>query len=330
MLRRISSLFVLSLCLSLCALSVPSSAQSLVDDITVPGTPNGIAVNPGNNRIYVGLTTQTGYTVAVIDGSTNAVIDTVAVTTGTLVAAVNTATGRVYAAGCTYNQSQVTCGVSVLDGTTNEVVATIPINASNGIGLEGIVVNRATNQIYVSDASNLVVDVIDGNSNAIVDAISLNGQQPLGLAVDTANNEVLAAINGDQMAVIAGSDNTLLSRIRVGSENANVAANSRTNFAYVTNETFTPSTLGVVNLQTSQVVANVAVGTNPFGVCVDPFTNLIFVTNLGDQTVAVVDGKTNKKVRTVSAASNFIDVNPATRLVYASDTSAGLVHVITE
>jgi YVTN family beta-propeller protein len=90
MLSRIGAMFALLLCAAL-----PSAAQSVVANVTVPGTPAGVAVNPGNNRIYVGLVNQSNYSVSVIDGATNSVIDTVPLTTGALVDAVNITTGRV-------------------------------------------------------------------------------------------------------------------------------------------------------------------------------------------------------------------------------------------
>src|ERR1700727_971228 len=161
MLRRAGFLLVLSLF----ACALPCVAQTLLTDITVPGTPLGVAVNPGTNRIYVGITTQPGYALSVIDGKSNTVVDTLPLTYGALVDAVNVATGMVYVAGCTYNESQVSCGVTVVNGSTDAVVTTIPINAANGLGIEGIAVNPVTNRIYVSDGTNLVIDVMDGSSN---------------------------------------------------------------------------------------------------------------------------------------------------------------------
>ena len=318
------------LLLSLCACVISSSAQQLVTDISVPGVPSGVAVNPASNRVYVSLHTSTGYAVAAIDGSSGTVIATTPVTWA-FVLAVNVANGRVYTAGCDYGQSPLTCGVAVIDGTSDTVIATIPISAvDQGIGLQGIAVNPATNRIYVSDDNNLKVHVINGDTNTIVAHVRMDRQQFLGLAVDTSTNQLLAAVNGDELAVINGSSNAT-TRIKVGNFNANVAVNSFNNRAYVTNETFAPSTLGVVNTVSSKVLANVPVGNNPFAVCVDPYSNLIFVTNTGDSTVAVVDGKTNLKTGSVTVSGNFIDVNPITKLVYASDdTGADVVHVISE
>ncbi|HLZ43692.1 MAG TPA: YncE family protein [Candidatus Sulfotelmatobacter sp.] len=326
MLSRCGFVFALFL-----AAALSLAAQSVVATIPVPGSPQGVAANPGNDRIYAALVTSAGYAVSVIDGATNTVLDTVTLTTGALVDAVNVTTGRIYIAGCTYTKTPVTCGVSVLDGNTNAVIATIPINASNGIGLEGIAVNPVTNRIYVSDATNFQVDVIDGVKNAIIANISFGQQQPLGLAVDFGTNEIIAAINGNQMAIMSGVTNTILRRINVGNFNANAAVNSFTSLAYITNEDFAPSTVGVINLKNSTVVANVSTGTNPFGVAVDIFSNLVFVTNEGDGTVAIVNGKTNTKIASVSTPNcTAIDVNPVSRLAYVSDSVDDLVYVISE
>src|SRR5437588_9116365 len=169
--------------LLVCALVGLSGAQSLVTDIAVSGTPSGVAVNPGVNRIYVSLRTSSGYAVGVIDGTTNTQIDTITTPQAAVIAA-NVATGRVYAAGCNYGKSPVLCGLTAIDGTSNTVITTIPINAANGIGIQGIAVNPVTNRVYVADATNYKIDIIDGTSNKIVGSVSLGQTQPLGLAVD--------------------------------------------------------------------------------------------------------------------------------------------------
>src|SRR5579863_4797424 len=122
---RIGLLFVFLSCAS----ALPSHAQTLVTDIAVSGAPSGVAVNPVNNRIYVSLSTSTGFAVAVIDGSSNTVIDTVTVPQAFVIAA-NAANGRVYTAGCDFAQSPIQCGVTVIDGATNSVITTIPLKAT--------------------------------------------------------------------------------------------------------------------------------------------------------------------------------------------------------
>jgi YVTN family beta-propeller protein len=311
-----------------CACSLPSTAQTLVTDIPVSGYPYGVAVNPSTNRIYASVVPPNNGTpeVAVIDGASNTVIDTISTPKGAQEMAVNLTTNRVYAAGCTSTQ----CALTVIDGNSDKVLGTIPITANQGIGIQGLAVNPVTNRIYLSDATDAKVDVIDGNTNKIVNSISLGGGQPLGLAVDFGTNQIAIALNGPYLYIASGVTDKVVGRVTIGQFAANVAVNSFTSQAYVTNETFAPSTIAVVNLKNGQVEANISVGNNPFGVCVDLYTNLVFVTNTQDSTVAVVNGNSRTKIGSVSANSFLIDVNPATRMVYATDGSGSVVHVISE
>jgi YVTN family beta-propeller protein len=52
---------------------------------------------------------------------------------------------------------------------------------------------------------------------------------------------------------------------------------------------------------------------------VNPLTNLIYVANLGSDTVSVIDGATNTVVATIPVATPFVlGVNPKTHLIYVS------------
>ncbi len=318
--------FVLVACMFACTLPLP--AQTLVTDISVSGYPDGIAVNPGTNRIYVAVTPPNNGTpeVNVIDGASNTVIDTISTPKGAALTAVNISTNRVYAAGCVSDA----CALTVIDGNTDKILDVLSITSTQGIGIQGLAVNPVTNRIYLSDASDVKVDVIDGNTNKIMDSISLGGGQPLGLAVDVALNKVAIALDGPYLYIASGVTDKIIGRATIGEFAANVAINPFTSEAYVTNETFAPSTIAIVNMRNAKVMANVATGNNPFGVCVDIFTNLVFVTNTQDSTVAEVNGYTQTKVGSVTADSFQIDCNPATRLVYAGENNGQVVHVIAE
>ena len=78
------------------------------------------------------------------------------------------------------------------------------------------------------------------------------------------------------------------------------------------------------------VVATVPVGTNPYGVGVNPTTNRIYVANLSGNTVSVIDGANNTVVATVPVGSNpyGVGVNPMTQRVYVSNFYSNTVTVI--
>ncbi len=308
-----------------CACALPLAAQTLVTDITIPGNPNGIAVNPTTKRIYVASgNTSSGPAVIVIDGSTNAVIDTVDTTQGASFVAVNQATNRVYDAGCIFGQTE-TCTVTVIDGATDKVIATIPLASPAGIGVQAIAVDPVWNRIYVADDNNFEIAEINGHNNAVT-YFNTGNAETLGLAVDFGTHQIIGAPSGGAIDIYNGTTHGRR-LISVGLINQDVAVNSFTHRAYITNNA--GSTLGVVDLQSSRVV-NVTVGNAPYGVCVDYLSNLIFVANTGDQTVAEVNGTTNTVIGTVNADSSLLDVNPSTKLVYASDPFGTTVHVISE
>jgi DNA-binding beta-propeller fold protein YncE len=301
-----------------CAGTLPSSAQSLVTTIPVSGQPYGVAVNATNNRIYVNFSTSIG----VIDGNTNTVIDTVQTPwQGSFFIAVNFVTGRVYTAGCSNTGA---CGVTVMDGSTDAVITTIPIKNGSGLVPQGIAVNPLTNRIYVADDLVSRIVEIDGRTNTVLSYIQAYSSKISGLAVDFSSNQILP-VPSDGLLVINGSSHTV-SLVEAGTLDYDVAANSFTNRAYVTG-----STLSVVDLTSLETIADVPIGSAPFAVCVDYLSNRVFATVMGaDGSVVEIDGHTNIVTGTLAVRSDYVDVNPITRLVYASDTNDSSVHVISE
>ena len=310
-----------------CACLLPASAQTLVTDITVPGMPNGIAVNPNNNRIYVAIpatTSSDAPEVAVIDGYTNSIIDEVSVPTGVQFVAVNLSTGFVYATGCIYPANR--CSVSVINGATDEITTTIPIDGTEGIGVQGIAVDPILNRIYVADDNTNQLVVINGVTNQTLYVYDVNAEL-LGMAVDFGTHQLLAAPSGSVLDLFNGTTYKE-SQIRVGFINQDVAVNSYTSLAYVTNNA--GNTLGIVNLKTF-TASSILIGNVPYGVSVDYLSNLIFV-SIGTGEVVELNGSTNTKTGGVYAPSSYLDVNPVTRTVYASSQEVGetAVHVISE
>ena len=121
-----------------------------------------------------------------------------------------------------------------------------------------------------------------------------------------------------------------------------VATNPVTNTVYVTNPGFIGSSPGqpvvcnsydvsVINGSTNTVLSPITVGLNPFGLAVNPKTNMIYVANIGgagvdpcgsepSSTVSVIDGSTNNVVNTVTVGLGpaFVAVNPKTNKIYVT------------
>lgn len=124
--------------------------------------PNAVAVNPKTNLVYVQATGGNGDAIYVIDGASNAVIDTISVSGsyGNAIA-VNPVTNLIY-----FNSSPQ-LAIGVLNGATNQIIATIQTVNQNAPA-DSIVVNPATNKVYVATTLNqsqpTVIAVIDGNT----------------------------------------------------------------------------------------------------------------------------------------------------------------------
>ena len=114
-----------------------------------------VAVNTKTNKIYVANNTPYKTGIAVIDGTTNAVINTVACSPSWGVA-VNSATNMIYA-------SNYTAGtVTVIDGSSNSaVVLSAPSQPKS------IAIDSAINRVYVASYLGSAITVIDGASNQI-------------------------------------------------------------------------------------------------------------------------------------------------------------------
>lgn len=176
--------------------TVIDGASSAVTNVSVGPCPQGIAVNPVTNTVFVAL----GGSVAVIDGATNAVT-TVAV--GGASFAVNSATNKIY----------VTSGgnVTVIDGAT--LSTTTLAVASPG----AMAVDAATNTVYVTNgvSGNCPgtscnpgsVTVIDGATNATTTLADPHANGPDAIAIDASADRIYVANGGSgNLTVISGDD----------------------------------------------------------------------------------------------------------------------------
>jgi DNA-binding beta-propeller fold protein YncE len=71
-------------------------------------------------------------------------------------------------------------------------------------------------------------------------------------------------------------------------------------------------------------LANVTVGNTPYGIDVDLSTNLAFVADTQDESVAVIDGNTNTTTEYLPVTGVYVAVNPVTSKVYVTGQSNSL------
>jgi YVTN family beta-propeller protein/VCBS repeat-containing protein len=247
--------------------------------IAVGQNPNGIAVNASTNQIYVANFADN--TVTRIDGATNTVAgDPIKVDVGPAFLTADPLENRVYvptAAGF----------INIIDGATNTTVgAHIPIGPGlSSVGFSfrrsliyvsrspnntvtavnpathvpavpdiavgriptGVVLNPATESIYVANGFDNTVSVINGE-NFVVSSLIPVGSSPELVAVNAATNRIYVANAGDgTVSVIDGVTNAVIGKpVPAGRGATGVAVDPTTNRVYVSNaDANTVSVIGI-------------------------------------------------------------------------------------
>jgi YVTN family beta-propeller protein/VCBS repeat-containing protein len=286
---------------------------------TMVGTsPLGVAVSP--TKTYVANSASN--TVSVIDRSTSSVA-TIAVVNTPMAIALSPDGSRAYVAG---NNA-----VSVIDTATNAIVRTV---ATNGGQCNGIAVSPNGQQVYVTNTANNTVSVIKVNTGVpkVIATIKV-GSTPAGVAVSPDGKRVYVANwSSNSVSVIATATYAVVATIAVGPNPFGVAVSPDSSRAYVSN--FGSNNVSVIStVGTPAVVSTVAVGAQPYGISISPDGSLLYAAN-GNDTVSVINTKTNTVVRTVTVDSapktntHGIAVSPDGRQIYVADKSDSAVRVL--
>jgi DNA-binding beta-propeller fold protein YncE len=307
------------------SMQLAGNAQTIEKVISFPNAVSGISTNPVTNTIYVVAPSDNGSStdnVAVISGVTDTVVKTIPVPAGAYVPAVDYFSNRIYIAGCNPN-AIAPCVVSVIDGEKKKVIQTIPItsNVGAGFGLTGITVNPLNGKVYVANGNDNVIDIIDGYRGVVTGTIALAGKTPVAIAINPINQRLYVPFGDNTTDVIDANKAQILSTTTFGSATAGVAVNFYTGNVFVTDAVAGPSNTGVFD-KNGALLATVPVGDTPFGVDVDPVTNLAFVASTALENVTVIDGSTNTVKTTVfDIPAFFVAVNYATQKVYLSGSN---------
>ena len=302
------------------AFATAATAQTIKTQINFPQPIAGVAVNPVTNLIYVvqpsfGGTTDT---LTVVSGSTDQIVKNISVPVGAYLPAVNLVTNTVYVASCNTFSSAPSCFVTVVDGRTNRVLKKIPVTTNEGDGLLGIAVDYLANKVYVSNATDGVIDIIDGSTSTITVTLGVSGGEPIGLAVNPFNHRLYVPLGDSGVDIFDTKQRLLLSTTAVGSADSFASVNVVTGNVYVTDAVTGPSTIAVLN-SSGTLTTTVPVGDTPYGLDVDPLTNRVFVSSTALDTVTVVDGKTNTATAALpNVPSAFVAVNLVSEKVYVS------------
>ena len=248
------------------AIGRSAPAQYSIGTLATGFSAGAIAVNPINNKVYVGnvaLSSQVmepGGQYPVMAGFT--IVDAATKASATFAFGfwndikVNPVTDKVYVAGAVAGFGN---DLMVVDGATNAITFVPVVPGAVAVG-----VNPVTNKIYAAGDLGGVT-VVDGSTNAT--ATLTVGGSPSAIAVNEVTNRIYVANNNaNYVTVIDGLTNTI-TNVDIGSASLAVAVNPVTNKIYAAS-----AKLMVIDGATNATTA-VAVGSGPCAVAVNPVTN---------------------------------------------------------
>ena len=225
---------------------IDGNTDTVTATVTVGNYPQSVSVDPVRNKVYVANycgnqfgcnATPAPGTVSVIDGTTNAVTNTVTVQYGTGLLFVNPVTNKIYVSNTcgntsscdiTGDNSQVIGSVTQIDGAT---LATQTV--STGKGMAAMANNSVANAVYITNNTDNTASLIDGNTMH-VSTVNV-GTSPNDVEVNVNTNTIFVCNGGDNTVTAINGATLMTTTVGVGNTPVEAWVNPVVNRIYTSN-----------------------------------------------------------------------------------------------
>jgi YVTN family beta-propeller protein len=231
--------------------------------------------------------------VSVIDTASQSVVATIPVPDGPFGIAVNPAGTRVYVAN--FDNPTVT----VIDATANTVIASIPL-PDTPLGID---VDSSGNSIYVGFPNSFTIVRIDAGTNTIAATSAPLDVQPAGIEAQTSGPVYVADYADGQVATLNGVVQQSVTSFPDSEPGAGIVMDPASGQVYFTRDPQTSH--GFVNQLGG---GSAPVGGQPLGIAVTPTGSKLYVSNRLDGTVTAVDATTMTPLATIPVGYNPFSV----------------------
>ena len=320
---------------------IPNSKVRTYTGFKTGDSPRGIAINSQTNTIYVA--NQLSNIISVINGSNDQILANIRVGDEPLVVGTNPIKNILYV---THPGS-----LSVIDGKNNTLISRILTNAESPISMA---INPITNRIYIADDISKNITVVDSRKNAVVRTIStvdpgIYGSESIsgiGVSADHLRNRIYVVNNLDgNITVIDGKDNSIVNKIPIVIDSSSginelfmptryfnsseISVNPFTKKAYIAGKDLYRSFIFDVDLSTEKVHELAGSGLAYNVIALNPFTNVVYVTDTDlDKVLAIDPIELNKTEIAVDSYPTFISANPNTNIVYVANSGSDTISKI--
>lgn len=200
--------------------------------------------------------------------------------------------------------------VSVIDVNTFTVTNTVEA----GKGPHGFRISTDDKFAYIANMGEDTVSVINLESFTEEKKIKV-GPTPVTTGVTSDGKTLVATLNSENSLAIVDLTTDEVTKVGVGVGPAQVYIQGDNKFAFVANQG-TPdnpsASVTKVDLVSKTAVATIETGKGSHGVVVSPDNKFVYVTNMYENTVSVIDNEQNKVIQTVEVGEtpNGISIMP--------------------
>ncbi|KGK89148.1 40-residue YVTN family beta-propeller [Desulfosporosinus sp. HMP52] len=188
--------------------------------------------------------------------------------------------------------------VSVIDLSSYQVIKTI----GTGNGPHGFRISKDSKFAYVANLGSDTISVLDLIVFKEVTKIKV-GKTPITTAVTSDGKTMFASVNAENSLAMVDLATKKIDKIAVGTGPAQIYLQSDDKNIFVANqgtEQKPSNSVSKIDLATRQVVATIETGKGAHGLVVTTDNKYVFVTNMYDDTISVIDNNNNKVIGTVN------------------------------
>lgn len=200
--------------------------------------------------------------------------------------------------------------VSVIDLKDYTIVQSIP----TGKGPHGFRISTDSKYAYIANMGEDSISVI--NLGKLVEEKKIKvGSTPVTTAITTDGKTLLATLHTENAVAIVDLETGETTKVQVGKGPAQVYLQEDSRYAFVANqgsEDAPSNSISKIDIWTKEVVATIETGKGAHGVVTSPDNQFVYVTNMFENTVSVIENAQNKVIETISVdkVPNGISVTP--------------------
>lgn len=187
--------------------------------------------------------------------------------------------------------------VSIINAKTYKIIQTIP----TGKGPHGFRISKDSKYAYIANMGEDTVSVVNLYDLKEERKIKV-GKNPVTTGITSDGKTLAVTVNAENSLAIVDLVTDKIDNIQVGFGPAQVFIEPDDKFIFVANQgtkTRQSNTVSKIDLKTKTLAATIVVGKGAHGVVTDKNSKFIYVTNMFENTVSVIDNIKNEVIVTV-------------------------------